>query len=267
MSKSYIIEGGQKGADRLQILAKATWKSTRTMLLKAGLKKDMSVLDVGCGSGIITEHIIEITGQNSHIVGIDFDEAKINIALKNVSEKYSNINFYVSNVSTDIEFNKKKYDFIIARFLFSHLTNSTEILKELKTKLNPNGILYAEDVDFNGYFSYPESNAFNKYVYYYKQLGLKVGADPMIGQKLYKMFLNEDFKNVKVKSSNPVFKSGEGKLVAPLTFEGISGTIIDSGFETKENMDKYVDELFQFYEQNDSIISLPRFFYVWGTNN
>jgi len=81
------------------------------------------------------------------------------------------------------------------------------------------------------------------------------------------MFLNQNFKNITVKSLNPVFKKGAGKLIAPLTFESIANSIIENGYETKEDLEKYLIDLNNFYKQKDSIISLPRFFYVWGQIN
>ena len=176
-----------------------------------------------------------------------------------------NINFITLDISKD-QLNKDKYDFINARFLLSHLKNPQEILGKLKDKLNPNGIIYVEDVDFDGYFCYPECYAFEKYKDYYKKTGAKLGADALIGPKLYKMFLNLNFKNVNVLSSNQAFNYGGGKLIAPLTLEAIAGTIIDLKFETKESMNTIIQDLYNFYEQQDTIISLPRFFHVWGTN-
>ncbi len=266
MSDSYIIYGGKKGSDRLKVLTESTWENTKENLIKAGLKSGMKILDVGCGNGAITEKLAEILGNDTQITAADFDKEKIEIAKNTVGQKYKNINFIVSNISKTSEINKKKYDFINARFVLSHLINPKDVLQKLKKKLNPNGIIYVEDVDFDGYFCYPKCNAFEKYKEYYKKIGAKLGADPLIGPKLLRMFLNLNFKNVNVLSSNQAFNYGGGKLIAPLTFEAIAGTIIDLKFETKESMENLIQQLYNFQEQKDTIISLPRFFHVWGTN-
>jgi len=266
MSNSYIIHGGQKGADRLLVLAEATWENTKNKLITAGINSNMSILDVGCGNGIIAQKIIDFFGKDTNIVGIDFDEKKIDIANQNIAKNYKNVKFLVANVMNNDHYKNNKYDFIIVRFLLSHIKTPLEVLKRLKEKLNPNGVIYVEDVDFSGYFSFPDNYAFNKYIEYYKIIGSKAGGDPLIGPKLYSMFLNLNFSNVNVKTSNEVFKDGAGKLIAPLTFEGISGTIIEANLETKQNIDKLINDLYEFYENKDSLISLPRFFHVWGTN-
>lgn len=51
---NYIISGGKPGADRLTILANATWPTSKSFLLRAGLTSGMRCLDVGCGNGEIS---------------------------------------------------------------------------------------------------------------------------------------------------------------------------------------------------------------------
>src|SRR5215471_20937991 len=43
---SYIIQGGQQGADRLKVLANATWPTTEPFLREAGLSSGSKCLDV-----------------------------------------------------------------------------------------------------------------------------------------------------------------------------------------------------------------------------
>src|SRR5215475_15777925 len=43
---SYIIQGGQQGADRLKVMANATWPTTEPFLHEAGLGSGSKCLDV-----------------------------------------------------------------------------------------------------------------------------------------------------------------------------------------------------------------------------
>ncbi len=47
----YILEVGKKGFDRLKFLNGVFGEHSRNFLLRAGLEKGMTVLDVWCGAG------------------------------------------------------------------------------------------------------------------------------------------------------------------------------------------------------------------------
>src|SRR5688500_1662410 len=112
---TYIIQGGQKGADRLKILADVMWPYTHPLLMKAGLHEGMKCLDVGCGNGEITKRISSITGSAGHITGIDFDPLIIDIARNNAIDQ-SNVRFEVLNIEKET-LPDDSFDFIFCRFI------------------------------------------------------------------------------------------------------------------------------------------------------
>ena len=61
-SHSYIIQSGDKGAVRLELLAKIMWPFTRPLLLRSGLVEGMKCLDLGCGNGETRSRNLNITG-------------------------------------------------------------------------------------------------------------------------------------------------------------------------------------------------------------
>src|SRR5262249_43308467 len=46
-SDTYVLRGGQKGAERLRLLARVKWPTTKTLLRRFGLRPGMHCLDVG----------------------------------------------------------------------------------------------------------------------------------------------------------------------------------------------------------------------------
>src|SRR5262249_61244788 len=71
---SYIIQGGQQGADRLKVMANATWPTTEPFLREAGLGSGSKCLDVGCGNGDITSRLFWLVGPAGEVFGVDFDQ-------------------------------------------------------------------------------------------------------------------------------------------------------------------------------------------------
>lgn len=262
MQKKYIINGGIAGSERLKKLTKATWETTKYYLLKAGLKENMSVLDVGCGNGLITKKIQKITGHLNESWAIDFDAEIIEIAKE--KHKKKRIRFLNHDISKeDFKFTKK-FDFIIIRFLLTHVSNPEDVLKRTRKMLKKGGILYLEDIDFSGYFSYPQNDAFDRYVGLYKSLAITKGGDPYIGKKLYQLMKNENLNDIKVNSSNICYSKGVGKQIAQITLEEIYNSGLENNLINKKEGNKTIEELKKYTKQENSIISLPRIFYCSG---
>ena len=259
--EEYIIKGGVQGSERLKKLTKSTWKVTKKHVLKAGLKKGLNLIDIGCGNGLITQKLKRITGKNSRVSAFDFDKDIISIA-KNLNENKPEINFFEFNLSENDLNQENKYDFAFVRFFLSHITNPEEVLGRIKKLLKKGGVLYVEDVDFTAYFSCPQNDAFDTYVRMYEQLGFNKGANPHIGLKLYEMLIAQNFSQVKVHSTSNCFTQGVGKEIALITMEAISEGIIKNKLMTEFETREIIEKLRVFTNTENAALSLPRIFFT-----
>ncbi len=50
----YVLRGGDEGAQRLRLLARAVWPTTKTFLREVGVAPGAHCLDAGCGIGAVT---------------------------------------------------------------------------------------------------------------------------------------------------------------------------------------------------------------------
>ncbi len=66
------------------------------------------VLDMGCGTGLVTKYIADIVGPDGQAVGIDPDAERIKIAEKNYKE-VSNLQFHVGNSATGFPHDNEPY--------------------------------------------------------------------------------------------------------------------------------------------------------------
>ncbi|MBJ6367023.1 class I SAM-dependent methyltransferase [Snuella sedimenti] len=100
------------------------------------LKKDMIVLDVGCGTGSISKDIANFIGISGKVVGIDNTETFIKIGTKtfNKIENLKLIHSDLFNFETD-----EKFDLIVSARTFQWLSNPKEALLKMKSLLKPNG--------------------------------------------------------------------------------------------------------------------------------
>ncbi|MBC7777540.1 MAG: class I SAM-dependent methyltransferase [Phycisphaerae bacterium] len=261
--QEYTIHGGIAGKRRLEILSRTIRPGTERFLKTAKLHAGMRCLDLGCGGGDVTLAIAKRIGFDGIIVGLDLDEHKIQLATESASIKgIKNVQFKAFN-AYDLT-DESAYDLVYSRFLLSHLRKPKIVLQNMWTALRTDGMLLIEDTDFSGHFSHPPFGPFNRYVNLYQRLLKKRGADANIGQKLVGLLQETGFVDVQFQISQPVHLEGEGKLMAEITFEGISKALIEEGLTSVDEAQKIHTGLVNFRKRSDSLISLPRIFQVHG---
>jgi SAM-dependent methyltransferase len=94
---------------------------------KAGIKENMSVLDVGCGAGLML-YLMGLAGMKN-LTGID-PYIKDDI-------HYSD---HVKVLKKDIHEIEGKWDFIFVNHVLEHVTDQLQFFKEIHNKLNNDGI-------------------------------------------------------------------------------------------------------------------------------
>lgn len=114
--------------------------------LRPILKKGISVLDVGCGTGAISKDIAKIIGPSGQIIGIDNTEKFI----KSGSITYGGVKNLKLIHSDLFDFDPViKFDLIIAARVLQWLNNPLEALLKMKSMLKPNGQISILDYNHN----------------------------------------------------------------------------------------------------------------------
>ena len=263
MKSSYILQGGEEGAKRLRILAEATWPTTRTLLLRAGLGAGMRCLDVGCGSGEVTLELARLVGPRAEVIGVDADPSILEHArVAAEREGLLNVRFLLSD-ATELDA-LAGFDLVYSRFLLTHLRDPMAAVESMKRCLKPGGALVLEDIDFAGHFSDPPCPAFSRFVALYEALATRRGADPFIGPRLLGLLLRGGLTDVLEDVVLPTFRTGAGKLVALLTTLHIREATVEAGLGTAAELDELIEELERFTADQGTLLSLPRIFQVWG---
>jgi trans-aconitate methyltransferase len=98
-------------------------------------KKDEHILDVGCGTGTLTEKIAEA---GAIVTGIDASPEMIAKA----KQAYNNIEFFVKD-ATDFSFDKK-FDAVFSNATFHWIKNQQQLLQSIYNNLKQGGRLVYE---------------------------------------------------------------------------------------------------------------------------
>ena len=121
--------------------------------------KGMRILDVGCGSGIMTLYLSKMVGSNGHVTSIDISDRQLNRAKQYCDAKGAKNIAFIQMAASDIQALKQKFDVIYCRFVLHHLLNPREVINLFRQCLNVKGIYIAEEGLVNQAFAYPPSIA------------------------------------------------------------------------------------------------------------
>jgi ubiquinone/menaquinone biosynthesis C-methylase UbiE len=261
-AKNYVLRGGEKGGERLRLLARAVWPTTKNFLRRLGLRPGMQCLDVGCGIGAVTLKLARRVGAAGKVVGIDLDERCLGLARQEASRHHLPATFRAESV-TDLA-DESSYDLVYSRFLLTHLPEPQRAVERLVQATRAGGLVAVEDIEFAGHFCHPACPAFDRYVSLYQQAVLRKGGDPNIGPRLVGLLMDAGLKQVTLSVVQPAFRKGPGKRMAQVTLEHIREAVVEAGLSSPGEVDAVVADLDQFAKNPRTIISLPRIFQVWG---
>src|SRR5687767_2328951 len=116
---NYVLKGGDQGAARLRVLGRVMWPTTRQLIKRAGLKRGMRCLDVGCGSGEVSLRMARLVGSDGEVVGVDLDQRALELAALRARRHDLSARFQGADAAQLAE--PASFDLVYARFLLSHL--------------------------------------------------------------------------------------------------------------------------------------------------
>lgn len=261
----YVIEGGQAGKARLNVLAQVLEPTTLALFKRIGIEQGMDCLDVGSGGGDVARLLAHCVGPRGRVVGLDFDAEIVRLAAADMQAAgLDQVSFRVANVY-DLQ-PEPVYDRVYVRFLLTHLPDPLRALRKLMQMLKPGGVLMVEDVEMSGRFCYPALPLFDAGVQLYRTAAQRKGGDPEIGPKLPGLLQAAGLKGVGVNLVQPVFLHGKGKSMMSLTLWRIADAVLTEKLSSASDFEALVTEIAAFEARPDTLVSLPRIFQVWGTN-
>jgi len=107
---------------------------------------EKTVLDVGCGGGILTEALAR---EGSVVTGIDQGEKVIQIAKLHAKESKLTIDYKHMNIENFLKINKEKFDIITCLEMLEHVPNPRSIINACASLLKPRGHLFFSTINKN----------------------------------------------------------------------------------------------------------------------
>ena len=259
---SYVLATGDAAANRLRILHNVYGPGARQLLVRAGIRRGMRVVDLGCGVGMTSQLLAELVGPHGEVVGVDYSGEQLEQARKLLPKGVTNVRF-VQASATDTGLARESFDLAYCRFLLIHLTDPQAALREMQDLLKPHGILACEDGDLTSAGSEPPSKL-QEFSSLFGGLGPKWGVDYTLGRRLFHMLQAVEFPKVEITFNQPVFAEGENKRLLELTVAEAGPSFVQAGLLTIEELNQMLLEMRRLSEDGTVLAWMPRMSQVWA---
>ena len=117
---------------------KGPFQSTKKLIELIKINEKNLVLDVACGTGVVTKQIQKKIGKSGYVIGIDTSTTAIKIAKKE-NEKNKNLDFL--NADAENFSFSKKFDIVTCQYALFFFPNAQKALKNIKNSLKKSGMI------------------------------------------------------------------------------------------------------------------------------
>jgi 2-polyprenyl-6-hydroxyphenyl methylase / 3-demethylubiquinone-9 3-methyltransferase len=100
--------------------------------------KDLNILDIGCGGGLVSEQFAKM---QANVTGIDASTKNIEVAKIHAKKSNLNIN-YIATSAEELLKENKKFDIVFALEIIEHVANVEEFIKSCSNLVKPNGLVF-----------------------------------------------------------------------------------------------------------------------------
>lgn len=118
------------------------------MLERDSLNK-LSVLDIGCGGGILSESLAE---QGADVLGIDTDAMLLKVAREHAKQRQLNIEYQEENIVAATQFIKKyqaSFDIVTCMELLEHCDTPQTAIAAIKKLVKKDGVVFCSTLNRN----------------------------------------------------------------------------------------------------------------------
>ncbi len=195
----YIHGTSASEQKRLADLNEATNARFRSYLDGHGVQR---VLELGSGLGLLTREVADSL-PSAHVVGIEFSAQQLARAPQGVP----NLEFRQGDVHA-LPFEDGTFEIVYARYVLEHVREPAQVLREAHRVLAPGGRIVLQENDISLTRLDPPVPAFDAVWRAFARLQARLGGDPHIGTKLYRLLFEASFERISLASEPELHSHG-----------------------------------------------------------
>ncbi len=242
---------------------------TRRSLEDAGLKPGMKVLELGCGTGEVTELAAELVGPQGFIAAVDRNEAALTKCRDVFSSKgLANVKFMQADLNSelgDAELgNLGSFDALIGRRVLMYLANSVEVLSELAKFLKPGGLVFFEEPGFTFSPRCTDSMpAHDKAMDWLRQMLDFEGASADIGFSLPALYIQAGYRPSSIRAEAVILGQGS-QYPLSVGLEMMQSRVLKAGIADQAEIDSMIRQLKLEGEETSKVFIMNLSFCAWA---
>jgi ubiquinone/menaquinone biosynthesis C-methylase UbiE len=184
---AYVLGHRERELARLARQGELFADLTRDLLVRAGLRPGMRVLDIGCGVGDVSLIAADIVGPSGSIRAIDPAAAALEMAHARLQAAGKS---WVEFAQSDLEScgDLSGFDAVIGRFLLIHFADPGAALAGLASRLRPGARIAFIEFDLNSARAEPPLPLLATCIGWIIEVYRRSGRQPDMGTALYSAF-------------------------------------------------------------------------------
>ena len=241
---------------KLELQALETAEERIPLYLKVGLKDAELILDVGCGSGMVTRDIAHLT--KGKVIAIDGSKEMIKVARK-VLSIYNNVELRVGDAE-NLPFDDNMFDIVTCNLVLMWARNPQKVVNEMARVTKPDGIVLATlEPDYGGKLHYPEHPKVDSI--FAGEAIRQRGGDPHIGRKLRSLFVKAGLETQVGIGNNRIWTCEEDKAYYLHARDFYIKALKDAGL-SQEEIDKWEYEYLKSLDEGVQLNFFPQFYAI-----
>lgn len=239
---SYDLDQLDRGAElrRLERQAAVALDRERAAVASLGVDPGATVLDVGCGPGLMSARLLELVPAGA-LIGVDADPALLARARERCAGAGARARF-VEAWADALPINDQSVDLVYARFLFQHLPRPLTVLAELRRVLRPGGRVCVLDTDDGNLLVHPAPPGLDRLLRASAAGQRGRGGDRHVGRKLRALLVQAGFAEVAVRLEPFTAEAAGWEAFVDVTM-GFKRQIVDPALMSAEEADVVIGAL------------------------
>ncbi len=247
--KYYPLAEGKDAVDRLSILNSLYNEQSIHILKKYINAQTQSILEIGCGTGVLSYQLACTLPNTIHILATDFSEAQIAICKKNYAN-ISNLKFGLYDCNADKAL-PNKFDVIFVRFLLIFQKDIAKIIQNMLSMLKEGGYLLIEEFNpiSTGCYAYGQQHIVKRWNIFWKLALMKTGRAKDLERNIFEILSQNNVQKIEKKISHGVLTTKKEKSLFYLCMEEAKPYMLSLGI-TSDAIDDMCNDLKKICDNN-----------------